>query len=159
MHPDGGNVVTRSDESEVLDKDDYSQLEADFFKCVKPLIARQRDQVKKAIAEQKDIPVLREQEEQEFYSIMPPIESYMAVGGDDREKAFFASVKVGDLLICKVDRKTETGLICLVMATDAGVRRYMTESGAAVFCSYLNAVSHECHTHCHNSLFTVELII
>ena len=132
-------VVSRSENSEVLD--DYEQLESAFLKYAQPMIARQREAVRKVLADQKEQqPAMKEQEEQEFYCIMPPIESFMAVGAEDRAKAFFACVQPGDLLICKIDKKIDQGLICLVIATDAGVRRDLTDTGAAVFCNYLNVV-------------------
>lgn len=137
-------VAAMSEDAEALD--DYSQNETEFLQYARPLIDKQRDAVRKAVAEQKDKPSMKEQDEQEFCSIMPPIESYMAVGAEDRAKSFFATVQLGDILICKIDKKIDSGLICLAIATDAGVRRDLTDTGAAVFCHFMNCSQNTSYT-------------
>ncbi|XP_014667775.1 PREDICTED: tetratricopeptide repeat protein 14-like [Priapulus caudatus] len=77
----------------------------------------------------------RDNEEEDFHAVMPPLESYMGISDMDQKQHFFQSVQLGDVLVCSVAARQESGLQLSVLCTDGATsKRSIWDVGVKVFC-------------------------
>ncbi|XP_041126334.1 tetratricopeptide repeat protein 14-like isoform X2 [Polyodon spathula] len=93
---------------------------------------------------QSSTPSVKEETE-DMYAVMPPLEQFMEVPGDDRRNLFFRDIERGDVVIARINSIREFGFFVTLICLSGGLGRYIEDLEITALCPLRDVPTHGNH--------------
>ncbi|XP_067142949.1 tetratricopeptide repeat protein 14 [Centruroides vittatus] len=97
-------------------------------------------------------------ESNEVYAVMPPMESYMGIPGHERKKHLYELIKKGDPVIGKITGIQNYGFVITLLCLDGGKRREIHDLGIKSHCGAANVGKVTSHDKFYSSFHLQDLV-
>lgn len=99
-----------------------------------------------------------DEESNEVYAVMPPMESYMGIPAHERKKLFYELIKKGDPVIGKITGIQNYGFVVTLLCLDGGKRREIHDLGIKSHCGAANVGKVTSHDKFYSSFHLQDLV-
>ncbi|XP_051839183.1 tetratricopeptide repeat protein 14 isoform X1 [Antechinus flavipes] len=100
-----------------------------------------------AVSWKQNIPTVSEinEENEDYYAVMPPLEQFMDVPSMDRRELFFRDVERGDVVIGRISSIREFGFFMVLICLGSGIIRDISHLEITALCPLRDVPSHSNH--------------
>ncbi|XP_074860787.1 tetratricopeptide repeat protein 14 [Carettochelys insculpta] len=85
------------------------------------------------------------EENEDCYAVMPPLEQFMEVPSEDRRELFFRDVERGDVVFGRISSIREFGFFMVLICLGSGVIREISDLEITALCPLRDVPSHSSH--------------
>ncbi|TFK01839.1 complement decay-accelerating factor-like [Platysternon megacephalum] len=85
------------------------------------------------------------EENEDCYAVMPPLEQFMEVPTEDRRELFFRDIERGDVVIGRITSIREFGFFMVLICLGSGVVREISQLEITALCPLRDVPSHSSH--------------
>uniref|UniRef100_A0A8C3IU52 S1 motif domain-containing protein n=1 Tax=Chrysemys picta bellii TaxID=8478 RepID=A0A8C3IU52_CHRPI len=85
------------------------------------------------------------EENEDCYAVMPPLEQFMEVPSEDRRELFFRDIERGDVVIGRISSIREFGFFMVLICLGSGVAREISQLEITALCPLRDVPSHSNH--------------
>ncbi|KAH1165491.1 tetratricopeptide repeat protein 14 isoform X2 [Mauremys mutica] len=85
------------------------------------------------------------EENEDCYAVMPPLEQFMEVPSEDRRELFFRDIERGDVVIGRISSIREFGFFMVLICLGSGVVREISQLEITALCPLRDVPSHSSH--------------
>ncbi|EMP36476.1 Tetratricopeptide repeat protein 14 [Chelonia mydas] len=85
------------------------------------------------------------EENEDCYAVMPPLEQFMEVPSEDRRELFFRDIERGDVVIGSISSIREFGFFMVLICLGSGVIREISQLEITALCPLRDVPSHSSH--------------
>ncbi|XP_073215400.1 tetratricopeptide repeat protein 14 isoform X3 [Lepidochelys kempii] len=85
------------------------------------------------------------EENEDCYAVMPPLEQFMEVPSEDRRELFFRDIERGDVVIGRISSIREFGFFMVLICLGSGVIREISQLEITALCPLRDVPSHSSH--------------
>ncbi|XP_077204437.1 tetratricopeptide repeat protein 14 [Paroedura picta] len=85
------------------------------------------------------------EENEDYYAIMPPLEQFMDIPGAERRELFFRDIERGDIVIGRISSIREFGFFMVLFCLRSGVIRETADLEITALCPLRDVPSHSSH--------------
>ncbi|XP_068960910.1 tetratricopeptide repeat protein 14 isoform X2 [Petaurus breviceps papuanus] len=100
-----------------------------------------------ALSWKQNVPTVSEtnEENEDYYAVMPPLEQFMDVPSVDRRELFFRDVERGDVVIGRISSIREFGFFMVLICLGSGIIRDISHLEITALCPLRDVPSHSNH--------------
>ncbi|XP_067392573.1 tetratricopeptide repeat protein 14 isoform X2 [Emydura macquarii macquarii] len=85
------------------------------------------------------------EENEDYYAVMPPLEQFMEVPSEDRRELFFRDIERGDVVIGRISSIREFGFFMVLICLGSGIIREISNLEITALCPLRDVPSHSSH--------------
>ncbi|XP_025051768.1 tetratricopeptide repeat protein 14 isoform X1 [Alligator sinensis] len=85
------------------------------------------------------------EENEEYYAVMPPLEQFMEVPSEDRRELFFRDIERGDIVIGRITSIREFGFFMVLICMGSSMIREISDLEITALCPLRDVPSHSSH--------------